>query len=136
MQKYRLANPEPSRQSSRKWYRANKIQVYLNNRKWVVAHPEARRDQHRRRRALKKGNEHSFTDREFQTLVQRYGSRCVSCWKAVSELASLGRKLVPDHIVPLAKGGLNDITNIQPLCHGVDGCNNHKGNKYQDFVIS
>ncbi len=45
-------------------------------------------------------------------------------------------KLVPDQIIPVVEGGLNHITNLQPLCHGRNGCNNKKGAKYFDFVIS
>ncbi len=78
----------------------------------------------------------SWTAKEWLALKRGYGNRCVGCWKTESELTALGRKIVPDHIVPLSKGGLNHITNLQPLCHGKSGCNNSKGAKYNDFVIS
>jgi predicted restriction endonuclease len=77
-----------------------------------------------------------FTLREWLTLKRQYGYRCVACLKTETELALLGRKLVPDHIEPLVKGGLDIIENLQPLCHGRGGCNNRKGGRYMDFVIS
>jgi HNH endonuclease len=88
-----------------------------------------------KRRTRKKGNGGSFTATEWRTLKRQYGYYCVGCWKTETELKALGRMLVPDHIVAVDAGGLNDITNIQPLCHGTGGCNNRKGNKYLDFVI-
>ena len=78
----------------------------------------------------------SYTAVEWQTLKRQLGFRCVGCWKTGVELKALGRKLVPDHIIPISKGGLNIIENLQPLCHGKGGCNNKKHDKYQDFLIS
>ena len=61
----------------------------------------------------------------------------MGCWKAEAELLLVGRKLVADHIVAVAKGGLNHITNIQPLCHSEKGgCNNKKNDRYIDYVVS
>jgi len=66
-------------------------------------------------------------------LKHQFKGCCLACGKNEAELKLLGRKLVPDHIIPLAKGGLNTITNLQPLCHGKGGCNLHKGTRVQDF---
>jgi hypothetical protein len=56
-------------------------------------------------------------------------------------LASLGLKLVPDHVLPLSKGGTSFILNIQPLCHAYAagtpaGCNNLKGAQFIDYRTS
>jgi 5-methylcytosine-specific restriction endonuclease McrA len=72
-------------------------------------------------------------------LALKHGTRhigCFDCWKTEAELKLLNRKLVPDHIVPVSKGGLNIIENLQPLCHGVGGCNNKKFDKIKDFMLS
>ena len=51
---------------------------------------------------------------------------CCGCKKDVSSLLNLSEQKHYDHIVPLAEGGLNDITNIQLLCKE---CNLSKSNK-------
>jgi len=50
--------------------------------------------------------------------------RCTICNKDLSRLVSLQNDSNYDHIVPLALGGLNDVTNLQLLCKE---CNNEKG---------
>lgn len=49
--------------------------------------------------------------------------QCVLCGKDLSGCLSINNKLQYDHIVPLAKGGLNDISNMQLLC---ENCNKLK----------
>ena len=88
----------------------------------------------RRRRARKAGCTEHFTTEQFKAL----GDRCLCCGRSEAELAQRGLMLVPDHVKPLARGGTDDITNIQPLCHrhqsGTDeGCNNIKCAEHIDF---
>lgn len=49
---------------------------------------------------------------------------CVFCKKDLTGQYKIGNKLNYDHIVPLANGGINDVSNIQLLC---DECNSQKG---------
>jgi hypothetical protein len=95
----------------------------------------------RKRRARKLGNIVHFTPQEFEALKRQLGYRCVDCWKTEEELKLEGRTLAPDHIVSLEEGGLDCIENIQPLCHSRQkgsrkGCNNKKGKKNIDYLIS
>jgi hypothetical protein len=48
---------------------------------------------------------------------------CVLCTKDLSGVLAIGAEENYDHIVPLASGGLNDVTNIQLLCRD---CNSKK----------
>jgi 5-methylcytosine-specific restriction endonuclease McrA len=80
-----------------------------------------------RRRAIKNGIEGvHFTPKQFTELIAKYNHRCVCCLKTETQLHRLGRKLVPDHVVPLSWGQpySDEIENIQPLC---STCNNSKG---------
>ena len=141
----------------RKWYLANRDTILAKNRERYASDPAERQkaatrakasslanpgrtrllriQTERNRRARKSGSNGSFTPAEWQTLKQQYGNRCVGCWRHETELKALGRVLSPD-VVPLSKGGLNHITNLQPLCHGLGGCNNKKHAHEFDFLVS
>ncbi|MGY6528730.1 MAG: HNH endonuclease [Cyanobacterium sp.] len=54
-------------------------------------------------------------------VYQRDNYRCQSCGKPSQETT-----LNIDHIIPLAKGGSNDISNLQTLC---SNCNLQKKDK-------
>lgn len=66
-----------------------------------------------------------YTYTEFEALCKKYDRRCLCCGRPGSEIV-----LEPDHIVPLAKGGNDDISNIQPLCRS---CNARKHILIVDF---
>ncbi len=70
----------------------------------------------RKRRAAKHASRGSFTAEEFRELCVQYGNKCLSC-------GALGVALEADHVVPLTRGGSDDIGNIQPLC---GACNRRK----------
>lgn len=56
-------------------------------------------------------------------IYHRDQGECRSCRKAVDRIVSPVERERFDHIVPLAKGGANDISNMQLLCQG---CNSAK----------
>lgn len=55
-------------------------------------------------------------------LLERNNYRCQSCGKATQE-----GELTVDHIIPLANGGSNDISNLQTLCRS---CNSRKKHSF------
>lgn len=60
---------------------------------------------------------------EYWLICQAFGGRCVAC--------GVGRDdLIMDHVIPLAWGGSNALTNLQPLC---PPCNLRKGAKQIDY---
>lgn len=75
---------------------------------------------HRRRAQKEKGE--SFTSKEWADLCARYGNICLCCGEV--------KALTVDHVIPLSKGGTNDISNIQPLCKS---CNSSKNAKIIDY---
>jgi 5-methylcytosine-specific restriction endonuclease McrA len=59
---------------------------------------------------------------EWENLLIKFKYKCQLCF--VNFSARDGPTI--DHIIPISKGGTNEITNIQPLCRS---CNSRKGNK-------
>jgi hypothetical protein len=51
---------------------------------------------------------------------------CGICKRDVTGAVRIGSRKHYDHIVPLSRGGLNDVTNVQVLC---EECNLKKGNR-------
>lgn len=70
--------------------------------------------------------EGDYTAEQFAELCLTYGGICLCCESADSPLTV-------DHVVPLSKGGSNNISNIQPLCRS---CNSKKGAKTIDYRLS
>jgi hypothetical protein len=57
-------------------------------------------------------------------VLKRDGYKCRICGRTAAE----GARLEIDHVVPVARGGTNELTNLQVLCHT---CNRGKGPKSQ-----
>jgi len=115
------------------WQKTHKEYVNEKHSEWTKRNPEKNRANEARRkaRALKVGG--TYSSEEWFALKKNFNNMCLCCGLKEKQLKKLGRKLVPDHVIPLSRGGSNDITNIQPLCHGLGGCNNIKGTKDTDY---
>lgn len=88
----------------------------------------AEHTRHRRRLATirrKKKSVGSHTLAEWKALKAQYNHTCICCKRQEPEV-----QLTRDHIVPLSKGGTNNIDNIQPLCQS---CNSKKHRKTVDY---
>lgn len=64
----------------------------------------------------------NHTQFEWERLQARFNWRCVKCQER--------KPLTKDHIIPISRGGTNNISNIQPLCRE---CNSSKGKKIVDY---
>ena len=82
----------------------------------------ATRSFYERMRNIRKRNAPgSHTFGEWETLKIQYNLTCPNCLRKEPKI-----KLTEDHIIPLSRGGSNNIENIQPLCRS---CNSRKGVK-------
>jgi len=92
--------------SMRAYFRTSKMRA--SRRTW----------KHNRQSRLLGNGGAGWTPAQFAALCKKHGDHCVCCGRK--------RKLQPDHILPVAKGGRNEISNIQPLC---GPCNQSKNGK-------
>lgn len=99
----------------------------LNWKGGITNNPDYRVIQENKRRAFKKDNGGAHTLYEWQTLKAQYNWTCPACKRKEPEI-----KLTLDHIIPLSKGGSNNIENIQPLCRS---CNCKKHTKIINYKI-
>lgn len=81
--------------------------------------PDIYRAAKHRRRAMVAASGGSYTGEEISALTLSQGNRCAACRRKFSH----SLKAVIDHVVPIALGGSNYITNIQLLCRA---CNRSK----------
>lgn len=75
--------------------------------------PQFERSIFKRNGALKRANIPVWARR---SIFYRDRGLCSSCHRDISGLVSIHSNKHYDHIVPLARGGINDVTNLQLLC--------------------
>lgn len=144
---YKVRHPERAKASQAKWGLANRDKLrakgrrkYLRNpalfkkhaklrrltkpeivkagmQRWRIANPDKMRIYDNTRRMLIAGAAGKHTAKEIALLLEKQNWRCVYC------RVSLKDKYHVDHIMPIALGGSNDISNIQCLCQT---CNRRK----------
>lgn len=92
----------------------NAAQRRLRDKRWRAANPEKARQSNRavqiNRRARKKGAPGKHTRQQIAQMLIDQHFICAECPTSIRECYHV------DHIVALAKGGSNDISNIQLLC--------------------
>lgn len=128
----RAAKPELKKAQDAAYRERHAAELAERQREWRLAHPEeytaihskwksgnkdaVNASTHKRRSTINGAG--SFTAAEWAALKEQYDHRCLMCGLQEPEI-----RLTVDHIVPLSKGGMNIIDNIQPLCKS---CNSKK----------
>lgn len=115
-------NPDRRRAVSRKWKIVHRDAVAQSARQARAKRPHVYLAHVHRARARRAGVSGAFTAQEWLAVCEQHGNRCAAC--------GAQRRLTIDHIIPIAQGGSNDISNIQPLCAA---CNRKKSNKTIDY---
>jgi len=95
-----------------------------NNPKWKGGY-ENKLAHNRRRLAIKRGASGSHTLYDWELLKKQYNYVCPCCNKSEPKII-----LTEDHIIPLSKGGSDNIENIQPLCKKCNSIKHDKIIKY------
>ena len=132
--KYRQANAEKCRQrgiryreehraavlkAKKEWYRKHRQEVIDRMTAWRAANPDRARGINtaacHRRRARKASVAGHWNATDLRVLSAILGDACLRCGSMKS--------VTIDHVIPLALGGSNHPTNLQPLCRS---CNNSK----------
>lgn len=122
---WREANREKMGELVRRWRKAHPEKTAKAARRWRQSHPEEVSAHKRLRRARIAGGGGSHTEAQWQALKSYYMDQCLCC-------GDVPDKLTRDHVVPIARGGSDDISNIQPLCFR---CNRRKHAKTIDYRI-
>ena len=110
------------RAANREIFNRKQNEYRRERRKKDAKFRQAKRDEAKMRKHLKRANGGSYTAEEWNTMCLFVGGRCVACGQIA--------ELTVDHIIPVSMGGGNDINNIQPLCMS---CNASKGATEMDF---
>jgi 5-methylcytosine-specific restriction endonuclease McrA len=135
---WRIDNPERFRTSRQEAYRRKhplkpkRINQLLTAeqreqrrervREWNRRHPEKRRAVMQAYRARRKQSSGVVTSAEWKALCEYYDNQCLCCGSSGS--------LTMDHVIPLSKGGLHILDNVQPLC---GECNSRKKDRTVDY---
>lgn len=126
-------NPRSKPNTPRQEYSGKKAaRRAANLRQW--ARPELRawlRVYYHNRRARLRGLPHTFTRDEWSRCRDYFNGCCAVCGRQGKDLFKT-HTIAADHWIPLANPDCPGTvaTNMLPLCHGEDGCNNTKWAKH------
>ena len=111
---WRERNKDKESARKKNWTELNREKKYASNAKWHKANPDKMAVHSRNRRSRSKNAEGSHSIDEVIDIFSLQRGLCASC---VTKLFKSGKKKYHvDHIMPLAKGGANDKSNLQCLC--------------------
>lgn len=106
----------------REHYAATIEEQHIRSKNYYSRKPYVAKKNCEIRRARIAGVGGTIENDDWEALKLKFNGLCACCGKR--------KKLTKDHVIPISKGGVNDISNIQPLCLS---CNDSKGTKIIDY---
>ena len=107
---YHFRNRDHELERMKQWYRDNIEPRRVYRRKYIDENLDKFRMYEHNRKARKRGNGGRYTEEELSALFIEQGGLCPYCGKLL--YASFEDQPSVDHMVPLSRGGRNDISNI------------------------
>ena len=114
---WRIRNSEQVKALLKGWIAANPAKYAAGKKRWRNANPEIIRHCDRIKRAKRRGVLGSHSKAQVATLYILQKAKCGNCG------TSLKAGYHVDHKMPIARGGTDDITNLECLC---PSCNSRK----------
>lgn len=126
-------NPERKLEIGRRWKERNPEKAKAVARAARLRSVRKRPNYHRRlwviyaanQRARDRGVPGELTLEEWEQIKSKYNHTCLGCGRKEPDI-----KLTIDHVVPTSRGGVNNASNVQPLCLS---CNSRKSDKIIDY---
>lgn len=132
---YRTRNSDLIKGKKKAYYRENRARILekMRERRENATPEEVERRRRygsiifNRRRARLLNLDDTFTLQDWHAALDYFDDCCAACGRPIGFWHTLAK----DHWIPLTSPDCPGTipTNIIPLCHGIDGCNNSKGNK-------
>lgn len=128
---WRKRNPQKTSEYSARYKQKHPEKVKENQRNYRQNHPEKNRLKSHNHRARVAELPFDFTDTDWQRAVDYFHGCCVVCGRQGKDL--LGTHILAiEHWIALEDKRPDNPgtvpTNIVPMCHGQNGCNNSKHN--------
>ncbi len=126
---YQKSNPEKVKHLRKRWKKENPEKVKAYHRRYAEKHPEKLAETLRRRRSKKANIPCSFTSEDESSALRYFNGCCAVCGRPLRDLFGEHYPAM-DHWIPVSSPDCPGTipTNMVPLCHGIDGCNNKKSN--------
>jgi hypothetical protein len=131
---YRQRNQDRLRKSRKLYSIKNANRIREQRRVYYLRNRAKRREQSRfaraNRRARKRGMPSTFTNEQWSRSLNYFNGCCAVCGRMLRDLFST-HTAAADHWIPISSPDCPGTiaTNMIPLCHGVNGCNNKKRNR-------
>lgn len=119
---WRHRNPERARAATNRWYERNKEKRTVHIREYVAQNRERYRVWINNYFARKAGAEGRHIPEEWEAKKAEYAHCCAYCGAKPAVLEQ-------EHVIPLSRGGSDDISNIVPACRS---CNSKKHTRTAD----